>query len=324
MILEGAKRADHRYLHLPVSLDTVHATCQSFSLTFVIEQYHQSHQDLLTAKQKHSKASRDDTHLPRLLKTYKTALVGKNCAKNDYLLKVGVSRRVGEVWSDTTEVGREDLGDVEEEEEQANRFGPGLARCQDEVQTQYVSSVKRVNDLLSYTSTIYSGFYTAQARYSDGITEAHTKVDGMIDADLFADWNARSESPDHLADHGLTSGGGLGGSKATFIPCPGHPEEPRMTLGETDSLGFDEPGGSAGLGPPDSSLARGKGEEIIGLQNRLAKSREMKNKLEAACFGWNKEVGRQRKVIRSCEANRGLGDPDEVVEVSGAVEWERV
>ena len=287
------------------------------------KQYHQSHQDLLTAKQKHSKASRDDTHLPRLLKTYKTALVGKNCAKNDYLLKVGVSRRVGEVWGDTTEVEQDGARvEEDEEEEEANKFGPGVARCQDEVQRQYVSSVKRVNDLLSYTSTIYSGFYTAQARYSDGIIEAHTKVDGSIDADLFADWNTRSEPSDTLADHSLSSVG-LGGSKATFVPCPGHPEEPRITLGETDSLGFDEPGGSAGLGPADLSLARGKGEEIIVLQNRLAKSREMKNKLEAACFGWNKEVGRQRKVIRSCETNRGLGDPDEVVEVSGSPESTR-
>lgn len=234
----------------------------------------------------------------------------KNNARNAYVLALGVGRRVGEVYLDRTEGPIEQDGEREgstgessEDEglEKALPFGPGIARCQAELQTLFHSSTLRLNELLSHTSTVYSHFYTAQSNYAGTIVQAHEKVDPRKDADLYAEWNVDSTSREL--------------PRMEWEPCPGHVEEGTITLGGRDSLGFDEPGGSAGLGPTGNPLnVEGKGEEVVVLQNRLAGARADRTRLTGLIKGWKDEIGRARGVVKAYEGNRGLGDPDEVVE----------
>ncbi|KAG7528984.1 hypothetical protein FFLO_05842 [Filobasidium floriforme] len=188
-------------------------------------------------------------------------------------------------------------------------FGPGIARPQAELQTLFHTSTLRLNSLLSHSSTVYSHFYTAQATYAQSIVEAHEKVDPAKDADLYAEWNLRPKLEEAPV-------------LRVFEPCPGFLEEGVITLGNGD-LGFDEPGGKAGLGPAptgshSNNLAHGgnnnKGEEVVVLQNKLAVARESRTRLNKLCVGWRGEIRRGRGVVQAYEENRGLGDPDEIVE----------
>ena len=220
-----------------------------------------------------------------------------------------MGNREKEVFYDRTERGYHEAaeapGQDDEEERRTTPFGPGIARCQAELQALFHSSASRLNSLLSHTSMVYSHFYTAQANYASSIVQAHTLVDPAKDSDLYAEYNARPIN--HQAPQ-----------KSVFEPCPGFLEEGSITLGGRDELGFDEPGGKAGLGPSpvDGNGNPGRGEEVVVLQNRLATAREGRVRLEGLVKGWKGEVRRGREVVATYEENRGLGDPDEIVEVS--------
>jgi hypothetical protein len=263
-----------------------------------MSKYHQTCTDLESARIKHSRAPRDDKHLPRLLKSYRRALIDKNNARNEYVLAVEVAGKGRERYFDCNPGG-----EGEEREQEIERkgevfiggYGPGIARPQAELQELYASSIKRLNDLLSHSASVYSHFYTGQAQHYAHIITHHEIVDPIKDADFYAEWNVRHfQVP----------------PKVTFQPCAGFLETPTLTLGGGDNLGFDEPSGHPGLGPSGA-----KGEETIVLQNRLARNRAAKEALRTVCEGWKGEVRRGREVGRAYEANRGLGDPDEIVEV---------
>lgn len=289
------------------------------TLRHTTSQYHQACADLETARLKHTRAPRDDKHLPRLLKSYRTALVAKNNARNNYVIALGVGNREKEVFYDRTE--RKGLGEGAggggegTADTLVTPFGPGIARPQAELQTLFHTSTLRLNSLLSHSSTVYSHFYTAQATYAQSIVEAHRKVDPAKDADLYAEWNLRPK----LEEAPVLK---------VFEPCPGFLEEGVITLGGGDQLGFDEPGGKAGLGPaPTNSNSTTnpngshKGEEVVVLQNKLAVARETRTTLNGLCVGWRGEIRRGRGVVQAYEENRGLGDPDEIVEVSPRRDW---
>lgn len=227
------------------------------------------------------------------------------------MIALGVGNREKEVFYDRTE--RIEGGGEGTTDPLAivTPFGPGIARPQAELQTLFHSSILRLNSLLSHSSTVYSHFYTAQATYAQSIVEAHRKVDPAKDADLYAEWNLRPKLEEAPV-------------LRVFEPCPGFLEEGVITLGNGD-LGFDEPGGKAGLGPAPAgsnnhNLANGgnnnKGEEVVVLQNKLAVARESRTRLNKLCVGWRGEIKRGRGVVQAYEENRGLGDPDEIVEVS--------
>jgi hypothetical protein len=228
------------------------------------------------------------------------------------VIALGVGNREKEVFYDRTE--RIEGGGEGTTDPLAivTPFGPGIARPQAELQTLFHTSTLRLNSLLSHSSTVYSHFYTAQATYAQSIVEAHRKVDPAKDADLYAEWNSRPKLEEAPV-------------LRVFEPCPGFLEEGVITLGGGDQLGFDEPGGKAGLGPAptgSNDLANGlggnnnKGEEVVVLQNKLAVARESRTRLNGLCVGWRGEITRGRGVVQAYEENRGLGDPDEIVEVS--------
>lgn len=238
--------------------------------------------------------------------------MAKNNARNNYVIALGVGNREKEVFYDRTErrEGGEDMGTTADL--LVTPFGPGIARPQAELQTLFHTSTLRLNSLLSHSSTVYSHFYNAQATYAQSIVEAHQKVDPAKDADLYAEWNSRPKLEEAPV-------------LRVFEPCPGFLEEGVITLGGGDQLGFDEHGGKAGLGPAptgshSNNLANGgnnnKGEEVVVLQNKLAVARESRTRLNGLCVGWRGEIRRGRGVVQAYEENRGLGDPDEIVEVS--------
>lgn len=255
-----------------------------------MNKYYDACSNLESARTKHSRAPRDDKHLPRLLKSYKSALVDKNNARNEYILALRVANCTKRTFYDRVEA-------TQDHDRQVAAFPPGISRCEDELQAMYHASVGRLNTLLSLSASVYSHFHTAQSQHCTAITQIHEAVNPATDSDLYAEWNMRtfSDPPEQ-----------------PFEACPGFFEQGTLTCGEGDNLGFDEPTGQPGLGPSGGSSS---GEELIVLQNRLARNREARAKLASLCDGWRAEIRKGRGVVAAYEANRGLGDPDEIVEV---------